>query len=134
MSKLSKEEQARFSGAFWALEQCEKEGTEAFRKELEWRNIIGLPCLITKAQLHKFEENHKLNIIQTVLLMSEMVLADEFDFDRDMLIRFKDRFNKKTACLVDGFVNWEDIQQTLLEELNIKCPLSREILEMGKEQ
>lgn len=133
MGKLSKEEAARFSGAAWALRRIEEIGLDEFRKELEWRNVMGIPCTITKAQLHDFEDRNRLNILQTVLLMSMTVLVDEFEFNRDMLLRFRDRFNFKTSCLVDDYVNWEDLQKTLRDELKVECPLNDEILDMRKE-
>jgi len=127
MGKLSKEEAARFSGANWLLNYAEEHGIDEARKELERRGVLQIPLNITKAQLREFTERTKMNILRTVLLMSEVVLYDEFDFTRDMLIRFKDRFELKTKCLLGDYVNWEELQMTLKEELDIDCPLTDEI-------
>lgn len=134
MSKLSKEELARFSGADWALRMCEKDGVEACRKELEERGIIGIPLNISKAQLHEFENRVRMNVLNTVLLLSVSVMLDEFEFDQDMLIRFIERFNNRSDCLDGDYVRWEEIQNTLQEEINLKLPLTEEILNLHKER
>ena len=134
MSKLSKEELARFSGADWALRMCEKDGIEACRKELEERGIIGIPLNISKAQLHEFENRVRMNVLNTVLLLSVSVMLDEFEFTQDMLIRFIERFNNRSDCLDGDYVRWEEIQNTLQEEINLKLPLTEEILNLHKER
>ena len=134
MSKLSKEELARFSGADWALRMCEKDGTEACRKELEERGIIGIPLNISKAQLHEFENRVRMNVLNTVLLLSVSVMLDEFEFTQDMLIRFIERFNNRSDCLDGDYVRWEEIQNALQEEINLKLPLTEEILNLHKER
>ena len=132
MGRLSKEEVARFSGANWALAMCEKDGIEACRKELEQRGTLGIPLTITKAALHEFENRTRVNILNTVLLMSVSVMLDEFEFDRDMLEQFIDRFNVKTECLDADFVSWEELQKTLNDEINLKVPLTEEVLNLRK--
>ena len=134
MSKISKEDLARFSGANWALAMCEKNGIEYCRKELDQRGTLNIPLAISKAALHEFENRTRLNILNTVLLMSVSVMLDEFEFDRDMLARFIDRFNLKTECLNDDFINWEELQGTLDKEINIKLPLADEILNLRKDR
>lgn len=129
MGKLSKEELARFQGAAWALRLVEENGLEAAQKELEERGIRQMPCGINKADVKRFEQYSKQNTIKTVLLMSLMVMRDEYGFGFDRMNRFIERFNTKTACLVDDYVNWKDIQQTILEETGIHINLPDDFIE-----
>lgn len=129
MGKLSKEELARFSGADWALRICEKDGIDACRKELERRGILSIPLKISKQDIDEAVHKIKQNVMATVLLLSCAALNDEFDFDYDQMNRFIKRFNLKAACLVDKFVFWKDLQQTLAEETGIEIPLPEEFTE-----
>ncbi len=133
MGRLSKEEVARFGGAGWALRMCEKEGIEACKKELERRGILDIPLNISNAQLHEFENRVRMNVLNTVMLLSVSVMMDEFEFDRDMLVRYIERFNERSDCLDGDYVRWEEIQQTLQDEINLKLPLTEEILNLHKE-
>lgn len=131
MGKLSKEELARFSGADWALRICEKDGIDACRKELERRGILSIPLKVSKQDIDEAVHKIKQNVMATVLLLSCAALNDEFDFDYDQMNRFIKRFNLKAACLVDKFVFWKDLQQTLAEETGIEIPLPEEFMEEG---
>ena len=55
--------------------------------------------------------------------MACATLHDEYGFGFDRMNRFIDRFNTKTECLVDNYVDWEDIQQTIKEETGLFIPL-----------
>ena len=75
-----------------------------------------------------------MNVLNTVLLLSVSVMLDEFEFTQDMLIRFIERFNNRSDCLDGDYVRWEEIQNTLQEEINLKLPLTEEILNLHKER
>ena len=128
MCKLSKEELARFQGAAWALRMGEEKGLEATQKDLEERGIRKLPLAVNKQDIRRFEEYEKRNTMATVLMMACVTLRDEYGFGFDRMNRFIRRFNTKTECLVEGFVNWKDLQQTILEETGILIPLSDEFM------
>ena len=133
MSKLSKEELARFSGAEWMVRYVKENGLEAAEKELEMRGVRHIPLSVKEQDLKNFSEREKRNTIATVLMMSAMVLRDEFGFGRDRMNKFIERFNTKTSCLVEGYVYWKDMQQTIAEETGILIPLPDEFLEMGED-
>ena len=133
MGKLSKEEAARYSGAKWALEWCEKNGVESCRKELEYRGLLGCPLKVAKSDLDNFSERCKKNTIATMLLMTCAVLHDEYGFGFDRMNRFIRRFNTKTACIAEEYVYWKDIQQSIREETGMLIPLPDEFMEMGVE-
>lgn len=128
MGKLSKEEMARFQGAAWALRMVEEKGLEATQKDLEQRGIRHLPLACNKNDIRKFEEYEKRNTLATVLMMTCVTLRDEYGFGFDRMNRFIRRFNTKTECLVEDYVNWKDLQQTLLKETGILVPLPEEFM------
>ncbi|MBR4300060.1 MAG: hypothetical protein IKT59_10165 [Bacteroidales bacterium] len=131
MSKLSKEELARFSGAEWMVRYIKEKGIEAAEKELEMRGVRGIPLAVKEGDLVRFSTREKKNTIATMILMACMTLRDEFGFGFDRMNRFIDRFNKKTECLVGKYVSWKDIQETIREETGLLIPLPDEFLEMG---
>lgn len=128
MSKLSKEELARFQGAAWALRMVEEKGLEAAQKDLDQRGIRHLPLACQKKDIRAFEEYEKKNTLATVLMMTCMTLRDEYGFGFDRMNRFIRRFNTKTECLVDGYVNWKELQETIREETGILIPLPDEFM------
>lgn len=125
MGKLSKEELARFSGAEWMVRYIKEKGIEAAEKELEMRGVRGIPLAVKEGDLVRFSTREKKNTIATMILMACMTLRDEFGFGFDRMNRFIDRFNTKTECLVDNYVDWEDIQQTIKEETGLFIPLPK---------
>ncbi len=130
MGKLSKEELARFSGADWALRMCEEYGIEECRKDLERRNILSIPLKVSKKDIDEAVLKIKQNVMTTVLLMACATLRDEYGFGYDRMTRFIKRFNTKAACLVDKFVYWKDLQQSIKEETGIFIDLPEEFMEM----
>lgn len=131
MGKLSKEEMARFEGAAWALRMVEEKGLEAAQKDLEQRGIRRLPLACKKQDIREFEQYEKKNTLATVLMMTCMTLRDEYGFGFDRMNRFIRRFNTKTECLVDGYVNWKELQETIREETGILIPLPDEFMMEG---
>ena len=59
MARMSKEEQARREGMAYALRIAKEKGIEALEEDLKMRNVIDLPCRVSKADLSKFSENVK---------------------------------------------------------------------------
>jgi hypothetical protein len=52
-----------------------------------------------------------------------LTLRDEFDFGEKRCKRFLERFDSKTDFLLSGEVTWDDITDTLLEEINTKLDI-----------
>lgn len=132
MSKLSKEETARFSGAAWMLKYAKENGIEAEERELDQRGIRHIPLAVNKSDLQKFSDMEKNNTIATMILMTCATLHDEYGFGFDRMNRFIKRFNEKTKCLVDNYVYWKDLQQTIKEETGLLIPLPDEFITMGE--
>lgn len=123
MSRLSKEELARYEGANWILDKIKAEGIEAAEKDLEMRGIRNIPLKVKHSDLHKFEVSEKANTIKSMLLISIYCIHDAYGFEEKELNEFINLFNKRAECLVDKWVSWKDIQQTMAEETGILIPM-----------
>lgn len=132
MSKLSKEEQARFSGAAWLLEFAKEHGLDEAEKEIERRGIRNMPLKLKDSDVEVFVKNERTNVLNCVLINTLVVLNDEFGFKDYECKRFVDRFNLKSACLVDGYVNWRELRDTVKEELGIHIELCEALEKEGE--
>lgn len=115
----SREEKARYEGANWVLEKIERDGLEAVKEEMKYRNVRMFPLHVDMAEVHRFEQETKRRVLKTVSCMALMVLRDEFGFGHDRLEKYVKRFNVKTACLNEDLTTWPDFAQTLREEVGI---------------
>lgn len=111
--------EARMAGAAWLMDVIKTQGMEAAEKELKVRGAMFVPLEVNQKQLDESVYKIKLNTIDTIPIMSCMVLRDEFDFGQKRLDRFCERFNSKTAAICDGDIIWDDLIQTLKEETGL---------------
>lgn len=123
MSRLSKEELARYQGANWILDKIKAVGIEEAEKELIMRGARNIPLAVKDSDLHKFEQSEKSNTIKSMLLFSIYCMYDEFGLDVEQINKFIARFNARAECLVKNYVSWKDIQQTMAEETGIWIPM-----------
>lgn len=119
MGKIDKMEQARREGMSYALRVAKEQGVDGLEQELERRNASGLPIAYKRETLQEAWDNVKMQTLDMVCLVAEMVLRDEFDFGKARLERFRKRFDFKSGCLLDGFVTIEDMQEALKKETGI---------------
>ena len=104
MSKLSKEETARFSGAAWMLNYAKEHGIEAAEQELDRRGIRHMPLAVNKSDLQKFSDREKNNTIATMLLMTCATLHDEYGFGFDRMNRFIEDGMFHTLTIIKGTI------------------------------
>ena len=123
MSKLSKEELARFSGAEWMLKLAEEKGLEEARKEFDSRNLRGIPLQCRKEDVMRLYESERTNLTRCMLIIAVSTLHDEYGFGSERLKRYVDRFNLKASCLAENYVNWKDIQEEIKKETGVYIPL-----------
>lgn len=123
MSKQDYIMQGRNEGIAFCDKIAKEKGLEELQRVTRQRNLAGLRTLIDPKDLDKDLTNIKLQILDTVLIMSLAVLKDEFDFGSKRLNRFKKRFNDKTECLESGHVTWIDMIELIQDENNIKLQL-----------
>ena len=105
--------------------QQQKKDQKELQRVTRQRNLAGLRTLIDPRELDQDFRDATLQILDTVLIMSLIVLKDEFDFGTKRLDRFKKRFNDKTECLETGNVTWIDMIEQVREENNIKLDLRK---------
>ena len=129
MSKLSKEEQARFSGALWAIKLVEQMGLVDATRELERRGIREMPLKLNHSDVDVFVKTERDNITKCLLIDTLATLHDEFDFDKEQCEQFIKRWNIKVSCLAEGYVNWKDLRQEVYDDMGIWIPLSKELEE-----
>ena len=123
MSKLSKEELARYQGANWILDKIKAVGIEEAEKELIMRGARNIPLAVKDSDLRKFEQTEKANTIKSMLLISIYCIHDAYDFDEKEINEFIKLFNSRAESLVKNYVSWKDIQQTMAEETGIFIPM-----------
>lgn len=119
MGKIDAKMEGRTEGLELAYRIVKEGGAEALEREMKRRRVTGIKIPVDHRELDKAATKVKMQILDTVLAMSIMVLRDEFDFGKKRLERFKDRFNQKTECLNDGLVTWADILETIKDETRI---------------
>lgn len=129
MSRLSKEELARFSGANWLLEFAKTNGIEEAEKELDRRGVRNMPLKLRNSDVDVFVKTERQNIMNCILINTIATLQDEFDFGESKCKQFTKRWNEKMACFAEGYVNWKDVRQTIHDELGIWIDLSAELEE-----
>lgn len=123
MSRLSKEECARYSGAEWLLRLAKEKGLQEAEQELERRGIRNIPLAVNKKDFEEMWRSEKTNIILCMTLIAAATLHDEYDFNVEELNRYIRRFNTKADCLSKDYVSWQDLQQIIKEETGIFIPL-----------
>lgn len=123
MSKQDYIMQGRNEGIAFCDKIATEKGLEELQRVTRQRNLAGLRTLIDPKDLDKDLINIKMQILDTVLIMSLIVLKDEFDFGSKRLDRFKKRFNDKTECLESGNVTWVDMIEQIQQENDIKLQL-----------
>lgn len=121
MSGRNQKEECRREGLSFALDFLESHNNDvdALREEAKKRGAYHIPLALNKADADEFSERVKKSVLDSVLVMSLLVLHDEFDFGEQRLNRFKARFNDKADCVVKDYTTWEETLGILKDECNI---------------
>lgn len=119
MAKLSKEEIARREGMAYALRIAKEKGLDALEEDLKMRNAIDLPCRVSKADLSKFSENVKYNIVFYIKVLMAVTMHDEFGFGNKRIKQMFKRFDLKAECLADDYTTWDEQVSIIAEECGI---------------
>ena len=120
---MNKEEKARLAGMSYALRAAKEKGIEGLEKDIKMRGGLNIPVGINEKALNEYADRVRNNVLDTVLIMSCIVLRDEFGFGEKRMQRFIERFNLKAECLAGDYVTWAEIQETLQEELGIELKI-----------
>lgn len=117
----------RIAGLEMALRLVKEGGIEALEKEIKFRNQTKINLPLTNAELDKASQAIKELCNDTYMLMAIWTLHNEpFRFGEKRCQRFQTRFEEHTKCLLEGFVNWKDIQETIKEEMKLVLEIRNE--------
>lgn len=126
MSQADKLNEARGDGMWYAVRRIKEVGLEEFEKELNWRNSVGVYTTIKTDEMRRMHEKMR-DFIQTrILIITHLVLHDEFGFGKKRLKQFMRRYNVKMDGLVGDYVTWADYSKLFTE-------LTGEELELNKQ-
>ena len=125
MSKRDQREEGRREGMSYAVRFLENhnDDVEALKFDVKARGAHNIPVGIDKADVDEFSERVKRSILDSVLVMSLLVLHDEFDFGTKRLNQFKARFNEKADCLQGNYTTWEDTLAILQDECGMQLSI-----------
>ena len=113
------------AGIEYAARFAKEKGIEALEQEAKFRKKTVIPVQTERKLCDDAIERIKMNTIDTIRILSIAVLRDEFGFGKDRLRRFIDRFEKKTECLCEEYVNWEDLIENIKEETGLEENIRR---------
>ena len=109
----------------YALIKIKQIGIEEFEKELAWRMPRKCSLLVTEKDVKAFEHAVIERVHDVVGIMSLAVLADEFDFDKEELDRFRQRFGLKCECINERYLTWDEQAKILKDEKGIEVEFSK---------
>lgn len=133
MAKVNKEALARLEGMKFAYNYANKYGIEALKKEINFRGATNLPYSVDQKQVQQFQEKTKLRILSTVMLMSVLILREEFGFGTKRIERFSEKFKENTEQLESGDLTWRDTYEAMIEEVGFSVGVDDDILDMKVE-
>ena len=122
MGKLSKYEQSRRDGFeyFVKLYHSQPVRIQEIDEEIESRQLTGRPVGIDRQTENAFFRQVREKVLETVLTLSAWILYDKFDYTEEQLSAFKAAFNDDTSCLLDDYLSFSDIKDTLESEIGFK--------------
>lgn len=130
MARISKEELARIQGLQRALEIAEARGIEGLREEVRLRSATKFPLKCDMKDVQEALEEIQDNILSTVLLMSVLVLREEFQFGKQRIERFSEKFKANTEQLHSGDLTWRDTLEAMEQETGFTCNIDEYFLRM----
>lgn len=99
-----------------------KEGAELIAGEIKARGKSPVKLAVTSKEIATAMAPMKWCMYETFQCMALMVLHDEFGFGKIRCQRFLKRWNFKTDCMSDGFVDWADQVEAVRNEIGIDLP------------
>mgnify|MGYP000404559848 FL=1 len=125
MSKQEYIMQGRNEGIVFSVNIINEKGPDELIRIARQRKLAGLKTMIDPRLYERDLEEAKRQMLDAILIMSIIVLKDEFDFGSKRLDRFRKRFNEKSECLETGHVTWIDLIEQIQEENGIELQLRK---------
>lgn len=92
----------RNDGMAFALRIAERDGIEALRKEIEFRNLTGISLNVPQKDIKEAGKHMAMHATVTAIAISIDTLKEEFAFSNYQLNKFHELFNQKvTECCED---------------------------------
>lgn len=126
MARESKEEIARREGMAYALKVAKEKGVDGLEEELRFRNALRMPIAVPRKNCDEAINNIKMNVLDTVTILSAITLRDEFEFGKQRIQRFVERFNLKAECIMEDYTSWDDQIECLRDECGLNYIIRRE--------
>lgn len=126
MSKMTDYQSGREDGLLLAEQLVRDGGLERLQEEIKYRGITRVHTQLAKKELDKATEQIKMNILDTVLLLTISAIRDEFDFGAKRLQKLVNRMERKASCLIGDMVTWEDFRKQMAEETGIEINVREE--------
>ena len=120
MAKADKIHEARMQGMYYAMTQIEKNGLEAFKEELSFRQAFGVTLFNSQKELKEYADTIINRSMQVILVFAVAVLHDEFGFGKKRAERFIERFNLKASCLTEDYITWDEQVKIIKDEMDIE--------------
>ena len=128
MSKVSKEELMRLSGANWALQKVKEIGIEATEKELKMRGATGLPLAFSPKDKAECEKRMRKTICTGTNMIWARILQDKQHMKKAGIDKYLNYFNDLCDSLLKQYLSWEDLVESLKEEVDIYFDDEKEFL------
>lgn len=117
MGKINKIEQARRDGMDYAYRIVMQHGIEALGNRVDRNRRSFAPAFLNDNELQKFSSQVKVNCMISFTSIMCMVLHDKFGYGSKVrLPRFLTHFFAMADSLMDRYLTYTDIVQTLKEE------------------
>ncbi len=128
MAKINKEALARLEGMKYAYNYARKFGLDELEKDIKFRGATNLPYSVDRKQVIDFQEETKERILSTVMLMSVLILREEFGYGRKRIEKFSEKFKENTEQLQSGDLTWKDAYEAMVEEVGFSLGIDEDIL------
>ena len=127
--KIDTTYQARMDGMARALEIAEKDGIEALRKQIEFRNVYFVPLEISRKDALEIYGLLSMRVLQTFMILAKSTLREKWGFAKKRLEEFQEHFDHLVEC-VDAldpegqhYARISDYAKMLKEECDVDSDL-----------
>ena len=125
MAKRNEFMDGRNEGMLYAYNYAREHGLDALENEIKLRRITNLPTKVSTKALNECVVNIKNNVTDTFVLLLVQTLQDEFGFGPKRLKRAIDRFELKASCIGENYLTWQDMIDTIREELGFELAIRK---------
>lgn len=115
----------RNEGMLYAYNFAREHGLDALEEEIKLRRLTNLPTKVSTKAMNECVINIKNNVVDTFVLLLVQTLQDEFGFGPKRLKRVIDRFELKASCIGENYLTWQDMIDTIREELGFELAIRK---------